>query len=151
MHVVPLATLPIGTREPLLQSENEFPSLEQVICPSVQDPALPLEAGLFVVPEVEGVVLGAGGEASGDGVTAVGLDNGVEAGVDLALLDESFSETGLTEGGFEEALLDEALPDEARLDGVPLEGVPLGEAPLEDPLLEEDDDPLRNGAGLLQT
>ena len=103
------------------------------------------------MPEVEGVVLGAGGEASGDGVTVVGEDNGVEAGVELALLDESFSETGLTEGWFEEVLLDEPLPDDALLDGVPLEWVPLGEAPLEDSLLEEDDDPLRNGAGLLQT
>lgn len=76
--------------------ENEFPSLEQTICPSVQDPALPFEVGLFAVPEVGRV--GLGDEAAGDGSTAVGVDAGVTGGVELALLSDESPETGLIEG-----------------------------------------------------
>lgn len=142
LQVVPLATLPIGTREPLLQMENEFPSLEQTICPSVQDPALPFEVGLSAVPEAGGV--GLGDEPAGDGSTAIGVDAGVTGGGVLTLLSDESPETGLIEGEMlEDTLVEEGL----------LGGVLLGEVSLEEDSLlgeDEDPDPLRNGAEPLQ-
>jgi len=41
-HSVPAATLPMLTSAPLLQSEKDWPSAPQTICPDVQDPCWPL-------------------------------------------------------------------------------------------------------------